>query len=146
MLSALCLGAFIYSVFGMSVHPQSILIIDLFLTMAFVGAARMSPRVVHEMLRPMSSRRDATRLVIIGAGDTGEALVHQIEYDESLRYQVVGFLDDDPAKRGTRIQGVPVLGPTGLLPKACAEDWASTRSIIAMPARERRARCGASSR
>jgi FlaA1/EpsC-like NDP-sugar epimerase len=132
VLSALCIGALVYSVFGLSVFPRSILFIDLFLTVTFVGAVRMSPRVMREVLRPMSARRDATRIIIIGAGDNGEALLHQIQNDESLRYQVVAFLDDDPAKHGSCIHRVPVLGGQDVLPKV-AEDLEATEVILASP-------------
>jgi FlaA1/EpsC-like NDP-sugar epimerase len=130
--SSLCLAAIIYSVFGLAILPRSILIIDVVLSIAFVGAARMSPRLMREVLRPMRSRRDAKRVVIIGAGDNGEALLHQIQNDESLPYQVVAFLDDDGSKRGSSIHRVPVLGAPDLLPKV-AEDLGVTEVILASP-------------
>jgi FlaA1/EpsC-like NDP-sugar epimerase len=131
-LSSLCLGALIYSISDYLVFPRSVLVIDVFLTMAFVGAARMSPRLVRAVLRPMSARRDATRVVIVGADDTGEALLHQIQNDESLKYTVVGFLDDDPAKRGGSIHRVPVMGAPDLLPKV-AEELDIAEVILAEP-------------
>jgi FlaA1/EpsC-like NDP-sugar epimerase len=130
--SSLCLAAIIYSVFGISILPRSILVIDLVLTVVFVGVARMSPRLVREVLRPMSARRDAKRVCIIGADNNGEALLHQIQNDESLPYQVVAFLDDDPSKRGSSIHRVPVLGGPELLPKV-AEDLGVTEVILASP-------------
>lgn len=131
-LSTVCLGALIYSIFDASTLPRSVLVIDLFLTMALVGTVRLSPRLVRAVLRPMSARRDATRVVIVGADDTGEALLHQIQNDESLRYTVVGFLDDDPHKRGGSIHRVPVLGAPDLLPKV-AEELDVAEAILAEP-------------
>lgn len=53
------------------------------------------------------------KAVIIGAGTYGQVYAEYL--DEVSRYEVSGFLDDDPAKAGTSIRGVPVLGPTEAL-------------------------------
>jgi len=38
-------------------------------------------------------------------------MLREIRDNSRLNYEAVGFLDDDPKKRGMRIHGVPVLGP-----------------------------------
>jgi exopolysaccharide biosynthesis polyprenyl glycosylphosphotransferase len=54
------------------------------------------------------------RVVVIGAGIAGKALAETIVIkgnpQHSTGYQVLGFIDDDPAKQGLEIEGVPVLG------------------------------------
>jgi len=50
------------------------------------------------------------RLLIIGTGDAGEKMLREIRDNPRLNYEVVGFLDDDPKKRGMGIHGVKVLG------------------------------------
>jgi sugar O-acyltransferase (sialic acid O-acetyltransferase NeuD family) len=56
-------------------------------------------------------------LLVVGAGgfarETVEA-VHAINGIER-RWDLMGFLDDDPALHGTEIDGTPVLGPTTLV-------------------------------
>jgi FlaA1/EpsC-like NDP-sugar epimerase len=62
---------------------------------------------------PFSQRkrvRPKKRLLIIGAGDSGEKMLREIRDNPRLDYEVVGFLDDDPEKKGMSIHGVPVLG------------------------------------
>lgn len=52
-------------------------------------------------------------IVIVGAGGTGEdvaGFLYDIN-DVGPTYECLGFLDDDPAKQGTCIGGLPVLGP-----------------------------------
>jgi FlaA1/EpsC-like NDP-sugar epimerase len=49
-------------------------------------------------------------LYIIGAGFAGEALVNEIRA-KKIFGEVAAFLDDDTAKIGKKINGVPVLGP-----------------------------------
>jgi undecaprenyl-phosphate galactose phosphotransferase len=48
------------------------------------------------------------RVLILGAGDTGELILKALRKETNLGFHVVGFLDDDPAKSGTRIEGVKV--------------------------------------
>ncbi|MDR2480394.1 MAG: polysaccharide biosynthesis protein [Treponema sp.] len=50
------------------------------------------------------------RLYIIGAGFAGRTLANEIK-SKAIFGEVVAFLDDDPAKIGHRIEGIPVLGP-----------------------------------
>ncbi len=48
------------------------------------------------------------RVLILGAGKTGELILKALRKETNLGFQVVGFLDDDPAKTGTYIHGVKV--------------------------------------
>ena len=52
-----------------------------------------------------TTRKDdgAERVLILGAGQAGEALVRDLR--RTGRYEPVGFLDDAVALRGTRLQG-----------------------------------------
>jgi FlaA1/EpsC-like NDP-sugar epimerase len=50
------------------------------------------------------------RIYIIGAGFAGRSIAREIR-DKGILGRVVAFLDDDPAKIGTKIFDVPVLGP-----------------------------------
>jgi exopolysaccharide biosynthesis polyprenyl glycosylphosphotransferase len=51
-----------------------------------------------------------TRVLVIGAGKVGAGLVQQLERQHWSSFEIVGFLDDDPAKTHTRVAEVPVLG------------------------------------
>lgn len=54
------------------------------------------------------------RLIIIGAGDQAQITVALIRSNE-LDVQIIGYLDDNPAKAGTSIEEIHVLGPISLL-------------------------------
>jgi exopolysaccharide biosynthesis polyprenyl glycosylphosphotransferase len=52
------------------------------------------------------------RTLIIGAGDIGQALAQKMINEKEIGYKAVGFLDDDPDKKGKTILGVPVFDLT----------------------------------
>ena len=53
-----------------------------------------------------------TRAIIIGAGVVGKSVVESMKYHPEIGFNLLGFVDDDPNKQGTTINGIPVLGPT----------------------------------
>jgi exopolysaccharide biosynthesis polyprenyl glycosylphosphotransferase len=50
------------------------------------------------------------RALIVGAGDSGRAMVNVIHAMEPAPYHLVGLIDDDPTKAGGVVQGEPILG------------------------------------
>jgi exopolysaccharide biosynthesis polyprenyl glycosylphosphotransferase len=51
------------------------------------------------------------RLLIVGAGETGRALMGNIVARPELGYRVIGFLDDNPVRQTTNIGRFSALGP-----------------------------------
>jgi len=49
-----------------------------------------------------------SKVLILGAGKTGELIFNALKRDKNLGLNVVGFLDDDPGKIGGRIGGVKI--------------------------------------
>jgi FlaA1/EpsC-like NDP-sugar epimerase len=50
------------------------------------------------------------RVLIIGAGDTGQMLGWDLRHNRSQPYNAVAYVDDDASLRGKRIHGIPVVG------------------------------------
>jgi len=48
------------------------------------------------------------RVLILGAGETGKLIVRALKKEPNYGYEILGFLDDDPEKQGTRIYGIKV--------------------------------------
>lgn len=92
------------------VIPRSVFLLDWGTTIVVVGGVRALARAVHERKGLLFLSADKTPALIVGANETGEALLRAIIRNGNLTYHVVGFLDDDPARLGTRIGGVPVIG------------------------------------
>jgi FlaA1/EpsC-like NDP-sugar epimerase len=132
MLGTLCFGAALHLLHLGEALPPSMLILDAIVTVAVLGAVRISPRLVRELLLPWCGRHESVRLLVIGAGDLGEALLRQLRTCRRPRYRVVGFLDPDPAKHSASIHGVPVLGAPELLPRI-APALGATEVIVVSP-------------
>ena len=56
--------------------------------------------------------RGARRVLVVGAGSGGQMVVREMQLNPNLGSRAIGFLDDDPRKRGMRLHGVNVLGTT----------------------------------
>ena len=78
----------------------------------------------------MSGKR-RNRIYIIGAGFAGMSIARDIRAKEILG-EVVAFLDDDPGKIGTRIDGVPVLGPIEAVAEI-VDKTPADEALIAIP-------------
>ena len=95
--------------------PRTIYAIDLLLCICITAGVRVSVRVAAELTRPKSSGDVRKRALIYGAGDAGAALLRDLRHHPSMRYDVVGFIDDDKRKTGLVLHGARVLGGCGEL-------------------------------
>src|SRR4051794_3978268 len=93
--------------------PTGVLAMFFLMSLALVLGARFVARVIYERpLRGFRARPDARRVLIVGAGDGGRLVLREIVRNPGLGLDPVGFVDDDPTKRGVRFDGVKVLGRT----------------------------------
>ena len=111
--------------------PRSIFVLDWFLLFALMAASRLVWRVYRESYN-VSRSCDGPRTLIIGAGEAGSLLLKEIRRHPHTAYNVIGFVDDDPYKRGLKLHGVPILGATKQL-KALIRTNEIEDVIIAMP-------------
>jgi len=100
-------------------HSRSVIVLDAILTCAAVAFSRLASRSVGEVLDPFR-RRDGRRILILGAGQLGDAVLRLLKNDRHTRCRVIGFLDDSPDKIGRRLNGSPVLAPLADLSRVLA--------------------------
>jgi FlaA1/EpsC-like NDP-sugar epimerase len=110
---------------------QAVFVVDMFGTILLLAGLRMAIRLYYEEFRTVEVGR-LKRFLIVGAGNTGESLLREIQRMRVAEYDVVGFIDDDPAKQGIRIHDVPVLGTVEQLPAICKQKTIE-EVAIAMP-------------
>jgi FlaA1/EpsC-like NDP-sugar epimerase len=91
--------------------PRLVPVLDFLLLLAFVAGTRLLARTLIER-PPGGIVAHGKEVLIIGAGDAGQLMVREMQRNRQLHYTPIGFVDDDPRKRGDRIHGVRVLGTT----------------------------------
>lgn len=91
---------------------RTIPLIDGLLTGLAATGVRLGLRALDEWQRTYYALGGYCRVMIIGADGMGTRALREIKSNPNLDMAVVAFIDDDPAKIGTKLQGVPVLGPT----------------------------------
>jgi FlaA1/EpsC-like NDP-sugar epimerase len=92
--------------------PRSVAVMDFLLTLLLVSGARMMARVVAERPARSTLGRRAHGVLVVGAGSGGQMVVREMQLNPNLGSKAIGFLDDDPRKRGMRLLGSKVLGST----------------------------------
>jgi FlaA1/EpsC-like NDP-sugar epimerase len=118
--------------------PRSVLIIDWLLSLLFVGGTRFSVRFLGELgTRRANNKHDQAsgrprRVLIMGAGDTAAMVLREMQANPGLGFVPVGLLDDNRAKIGMTIHGVPVGGTREDIPRLAREQQID-EVLIAMP-------------
>jgi FlaA1/EpsC-like NDP-sugar epimerase len=133
-LFAILLGLFLYN--RLDMVPRTVLILYPLALMALLGAPRLMYRAWKDNQIDNRSGIGSVRTLILGAGRAGEALVRDLR--RVGNYQPVGFLDDAAALRGSKVQGVPVLGSVQDVAEI-ARETAAKLLVIAMPSADARA-------
>jgi FlaA1/EpsC-like NDP-sugar epimerase len=120
---------------GYATPPRSVMVLDLGFTIGLIAGVRLIARSIFERptLRPRLGSTDegATRVLIVGAGETGRMLIRELQRHEHGKVPV-GLIDDDERKQDMQLDGIAVLGTTGQLPSIIA-DHDIEEVAIAMP-------------
>ncbi len=91
--------------------PRIILLLDWGGTVLAVGGLLAVLRVLHEYnWPPFAFFYKKVPTLIVGADEEGESLLYAILRNRKMNYHVVGFIDEDPQRVGTRIGSARVLG------------------------------------
>ena len=78
---------------------------------------------------------NSENVLIYGAGEAGVLLVKESRINPNFSYKIVGFLDDNPNKKGGKVYGLKVLGGLEDVEKII-EKYDVSKIIISMPSVE----------
>ena len=106
--------------------PFSIIIFDTILAFSGVLGLRVLRRALYERFekrRRTENGKNQTKksVLLIGAGQAGVLTAREITNRGDTGLEIKGFVDDDPYKQKTVIQGVKVVGNTRDLPRLINE-------------------------
>ena len=91
--------------------PRSFALLYLLFLASMLALIRMGYRYVRMRLHGSAAGRKK-RTMVIGAGAAGAMVIREFNYSEKSENKPVCILDDDPAKLGTYLRGVRVVGTT----------------------------------
>jgi FlaA1/EpsC-like NDP-sugar epimerase len=138
LLSTLLILAVILYMSGFKGYSRAIFIVDGALTFLLIGGKLMAirsyfaryanPRIREELFPKVTYKK----VLIIGAGAAGEKILREIFENNQLHYKVIGFIDEDPQKKGRSIHGVHVLGNLGIITSVLEKEGV-TEILIAIP-------------
>jgi FlaA1/EpsC-like NDP-sugar epimerase len=118
------------------VLPDTVIVLFGLLSLVFLVGVRALARTFYER-RPLaafrSPRRGQRTVLIAGAGEGGRMVAREIMRNRELGLAPVGFLDDDPAKRRMRVEGLPVRGNTQEELPRILDEAEPDEVIIAIP-------------
>jgi FlaA1/EpsC-like NDP-sugar epimerase len=113
--------------------PRSVAVLQPIIFLVFVSNLRAWGRVWLNRRVPHGAKR---RLLIYGAGSAGVQTAAAVTHADE--FELLAFVDDDPAKVGRHINGIPVVGSEQISP--LVEQAAVTDILLAVPSASRRRR------
>jgi FlaA1/EpsC-like NDP-sugar epimerase len=113
-------------VIGQHAALQAVAGSAMFALLAMLGARYVLFAVNQRARR---SAMASVNVIVFGAGDAGSMLIWRLNREPNSAYRPVAVLDDDPAKRRLRIQGVPVLGDRTRMAEVAASSGATVLVI-----------------
>ncbi len=118
--------------------PRSVVVFDFILTTGLLAGARIVTRLWIERPSKEQRARKSRGSLIVGAGSGGQMVVRELQLNPALGVRAIGFVDDDPRKRGMGLLGLRVLGTTDEIEQVL-ERQKPDEVVIAIPSAPGRA-------
>ncbi|MBQ2750011.1 MAG: polysaccharide biosynthesis protein [Clostridia bacterium] len=117
--------------------PRSVYVVGLIFSFACTIGIRFAYRFLRIIYRQVwvagrADKREVSNVMIIGAGESGRALLQEFSTSTYLYDRVVCFIDDNPIKKGKRLGGVPIVGSRNDIPDA-VKQYRIKKIIYAIP-------------
>ena len=129
MIKAYIVLAICYVVSALLLHlhmPRSFYAFGLLFAFLMHTGIRFSYRLLRYVQHKHSAqagykKNDSTRVMIIGAGDSGAIILRELLKDSHTNQQPVCLIDDNPSKTGRELYGVPIVGGRDKIVEKAAE-------------------------
>jgi len=91
---------------GLFMLPTAVLILEFFFASMFMTTTRFFVKLYY--LESIKNKTDQKNTLIYGAGKYGLMAKRTIEHEQSLKYKIVGFIDDNRKISNNFLEGVPI--------------------------------------
>lgn len=118
--------------------PSSYYFMYTFLLITFTFISRFSYRFLRNKKHKIQNKKNTTRVMIIGAGEAGNAIIKEIVSSNYSTMTIGCIIDDDAKKWGNFIQGIRVAGGRDKILE-CVDLYSIDEIFIAIPSASRKA-------
>ncbi|MEZ5423758.1 MAG: hypothetical protein R2682_11820 [Pyrinomonadaceae bacterium] len=101
-------------------YSRTVFVVDALILLFAVIGSRMMFRLIRSAI-PIPQSGESRRVLIYGAGDGGEMVLRELRNNPEWNLTPIGFVDDDPLKKGRVIHGLTVFTGNGALGSVCQE-------------------------
>lgn len=116
--------------------PNSFHFIYAFILIMLIFGSRFSYRYFRNLKHKQLNKNNQTRVLIIGAGEAGNAIIKEIVSSNFSTMSIACIIDDDKKKWGSFIQGIKVVGGREKILE-CVDIYNIDEIIIAIPSASR---------
>jgi FlaA1/EpsC-like NDP-sugar epimerase len=92
--------------------PLSILVVEFFVTISFLLVFRFAVKLLY--LEGLKTGKQIMPTAIYGSGIYGLITKHTLDKESNVEGNVVCFIDDDPKKSGSSLEGLPIYHSSAL--------------------------------
>ena len=137
-LTAYMILVIVYSIGMLFMHmkmPRSYYFIGFVLSFCMTTGIRFSYRLLRfyaNSCADFGDNKKHDRVMIIGAGSAGQALIKEMINSNKIHTQVVCIIDDNPDKNGRVLEGIPIVGNRYTIPEMVRK-YEVNRIIYAIP-------------
>lgn len=112
--------------------PRSVVFMNfMFKLILFIGM-RCSIRFYNAIIAQRQETTNQARIMLIGAGEAGNALLKEIRENMNEFGRVHCIVDDNPVKKGKNLFGIKIVGGRDVIKKT-VKDYRITQIIFAIP-------------
>ena len=111
--------------------PRSFYVFNWVFLFILLAGSRVSIRVLRQFKRKYEKTGEKRNVMIIGAGSAASLLIKELQFGPGAS-RIMCVIDDNPAKKGKYIHGIPIVGNRSDIPEM-AKKYHIDEIIIAIP-------------
>lgn len=128
-------------ILDLSILPVYAYVLEFAIMIVCTCAPRIGYRVLRNEVRGNSiiyiKKNHLKRVMIVGAGYTGNLIIDDLKMNQSDKYLPVVAVDDNPAKKGKRLQGIKIVGNCNEIPEI-VKAYKIDEIIICIPSADKK--------